>query len=86
MRISIEKCLAHVTNCFELVLVSAMRARSISAGATVTIANDNNKPTVIALKEIAENTYPAGKLKESLISSMQRYHSIMENICEEEIS
>ena len=54
-RITVEDCLEHVENRFDLVLLAASRARQISQGADPLVAPENDKPTVIALREIAEN-------------------------------
>ena len=53
-RITVEDCLENVANRFELVLLAARRARQISKGAEPLLPADNDKPTVIALREIAE--------------------------------
>lgn len=53
-RITVEDCLENVANRFELVLLAARRARQISKGADPLLPADNDKPTVIALREIAE--------------------------------
>jgi len=53
-RITVEDCLAHVENNFELVLKAAKRARDISHGAQPLVAEEGDKPTVVALREIAE--------------------------------
>lgn len=53
-RITVEDCLQHVDNNFELVLKAAQRARNISHGAQPLVDEDGDKPTVIALREIAE--------------------------------
>jgi DNA-directed RNA polymerase subunit omega len=53
-RITVEDCLEHVDNRFELVLMAARRARHISHGKEPRVPDDNDKPTVIALREIAE--------------------------------
>lgn len=53
-RITVEDCLAHVDNRFELVLTATKRARQISNGADALVDEQNDKPTVIALREIAE--------------------------------
>jgi DNA-directed RNA polymerase subunit omega len=53
-RITVEDCLEHVDNRFDLVLLAARRARQISQGADPLVSPDNDKPTVIALREIAE--------------------------------
>ena len=54
-RITVEDCLEHVDNRFDLVLLAARRARQIAQGADPLVAPENDKPTVIALREIAEN-------------------------------
>ena len=54
-RITVEDCLDHVENRFDLVLLAARRARQISQGADPLVPAENDKPTVIALREIAEN-------------------------------
>ena len=54
-RITVEDCLENVSNRFELVLLAARRARQISRGADPLVPEDNDKPTVIALREIADN-------------------------------
>jgi DNA-directed RNA polymerase subunit omega len=54
-RITVEDCLEHVENRFDLVMLAARRARQISQGADPLVPPENDKPTVIALREIAEN-------------------------------
>lgn len=53
-RITVQDCLEHVDNRFELVLSAARRARQISLGADPRVQRENDKPTVIALREIAD--------------------------------
>jgi len=53
-RITVEDCLDHVDNRFELVLTATKRARQIAHGADALVEEENDKPTVIALREIAE--------------------------------
>ena len=52
-RITVEDCLEHVDNLFELVLVAAKRARRLANGAEAYVDWENDKPTVVALREIA---------------------------------
>jgi DNA-directed RNA polymerase subunit omega len=53
-RITVEDCLAHVANRFELVLLAAKRARQLMRGSVdPTVPWENDKPTVVALREIA---------------------------------
>ena len=54
-RITVEDCLEHVDNRFDLVLLAARRARQIAQGADPLVPAENDKPTVIALREIAAN-------------------------------
>ena len=53
-RVTVEDCLANVDNRFQLVLVATKRARQLSLGAEPFVDEDNDKPTVLALREIAE--------------------------------
>ena len=52
-RITVEDCLENVENRFQLVLVAAKRARQLMFGAEPCVELENDKPTVIALREIA---------------------------------
>jgi len=52
-RITVEDCLDNVDNRFQLVLVATRRARQLIAGADACVARGNDKPTVLALREIA---------------------------------
>jgi len=53
-RITVEDCLARVDNRFELVLVAARRARELALGREALVPWENDKPTVVALRELAE--------------------------------
>ena len=53
-RITVEDCREHVENRFQLVLVAARRARQLALGAEPCVPRENDKPTVLALREIAE--------------------------------
>ncbi len=53
-RLTVEDCLPNVDNRFHLVLVAAKRARQIAMGADALVEIDNDKPTVLALREISE--------------------------------
>lgn len=70
-RVTVEDCVDKVPNRFELVLLSAHRARAMSAGAELTVDRDNDKNPVVALREIAERTITPDDLREDLISSLQ---------------
>ncbi len=53
-RITVEDCLDHVDNRFSLVMVATRRARQLARGADALVVEENDKPTVIALREIAD--------------------------------
>ncbi|MCC6630786.1 MAG: DNA-directed RNA polymerase subunit omega [Gammaproteobacteria bacterium] len=63
-RITVEDCLPRVENLFQLVLLASARARSLANGAEPTVPTDNDKVTVIALREIAEGNITAEMLVE----------------------
>lgn len=54
-RVTVEDCLKHVESNYALVLQASKRARAIANGAEPLVERDNDKPTVIALREIADN-------------------------------
>jgi len=56
-RVTVEDCLGNVGNRFDLVLAAAKRARAVAMGAEPLVELENDKPTVIALREIAEGLY-----------------------------
>ena len=53
-RLTVEDCLPYVDNRFHLVLVASKRARQIAMGSDALVSVDNDKPTVLALREIAD--------------------------------
>ncbi len=53
-RVTIEDCLDHVDNRFELVLTATKRARQLANGKEALVEWENDKPTVVALREIAK--------------------------------
>lgn len=61
-RVTVEDCLENVDNRFELVRLAARRARQIAMGKEPLVAAENDKPTVIALREIA-----AGLIDEQIL-------------------
>lgn len=70
-RVTVEDCVDKLPNQFELVVVAAHRTRQLSKGAPATVERDNDKNTVIALREIAEETISADVMREWLIESNQ---------------
>ena len=73
-RVTVEDCLENVDNRFELVMVSSKRARQIATeGKEPMVAIENDKPTVLALREIAEGLVTADILTEKV----QDEHDLM---------
>ena len=70
-RITVEDCIDEFRSRFELVLVASNRARKLHSGEEPTIEIDNDKNTVIALREIAEETITSEQLKNDLIEEYQ---------------
>jgi DNA-directed RNA polymerase subunit omega len=56
-RITIEDCLARIPNRFELTLAATNRARQITSGSPAMVEADRDKPTVIALREMAAGKF-----------------------------
>lgn len=66
-RITVEDCLTNIPNIFEMVLVAAKRARRVAHGADALVEMENDKPTVIALREIA-----AGHVTPSILEEIEQ--------------
>jgi DNA-directed RNA polymerase subunit omega len=66
-RVTVEDCLDNVDNLFQLVLVATKRARQLGHGMEPTVPLENDKPTVVALREIAE-----GHVGPSILSEPDR--------------
>ena len=77
-RVTVEDCVDKVPNRFELVLLAAHRARTVSTGAPISVERDNDKDPVVALREIAGQTISTEDLKEDLIHSLQKQAEIDE--------
>ena len=66
-RITVEDCAEYVPNMFQLVLVASKRARQLANGAHAMVEWENDKPTVVALREIAE-----GYINESILTEKEQ--------------
>ena len=64
-RITVEDCLEKIDNQFDLVLTAAKRARQLANGADALVELENDKPTVVALREIA-----AGLINDEILATM----------------
>ena len=81
-RITVEDCIDKFDSRFELVLVASNRARKLHTGEEPTVERDNDKNTVIALREIADESISADEFKQDLV---EEYQSVSP-IDEEELS
>jgi len=63
-RVTVEDCLQNVDNLFSLVIMASQRARRLANGAEATVPLENDKPTVVALREIAAGTVTPEMLAE----------------------
>lgn len=77
-RVTIEDCLGNVDNRFQLVLVATKRARQILLGGQPMVEEDNDKPTVLALREIA-----AGHVTREILTQPDYNASLDDELLEE---
>ena len=78
-RVTVEDCLDKVDNRFQLVLVATKRARQLANGVQPLVEWENDKPTIVALREIADGLVGPSILDEPL-------HPVVEESTEEELS
>lgn len=80
-RITVEDCLQRIPNRFHLVLVATKRARQLAAGADPRLAWENDKPTVMALREVAD-----GLVDESVLDEVTaEEHAAPPGVAEDEV-
>lgn len=72
-RVTVEDCIEHLPNRFELVSLAATRAKQIASGNPINLERDNDKDTVVALREIAESKLSLDGLRGELTQSFQKY-------------
>jgi len=72
-RVTVEDCVKKVPNRFDLVLLASGRAKSLATGTPLTLDRDNDKNTVVALREIEEGTIDLNQVRNNVIAGMQRY-------------
>lgn len=77
-RVTVEDCVEKIPNRYELLLVAAQRAKDISAGAPIRVERDNDKNSVVALREIAEDKADIEDLQKSLVIGLQKYVEVEE--------
>ncbi len=72
-RVTVEDCIEHLPNRFELVSLASTRAKQIASGNPIHIERDNDKDTVVALREIAESKLSLDSLRNELTQNFQKY-------------
>ena len=77
-RVTVEDCVDKIPNRYELLMVAAQRAKDLAAGAPLTVARDNDKNSVVALREIADETVSIEELQKSLVMGLQKYVEVEE--------
>ena len=70
-RVTVEDCIKKVDSLFDLVLLASHRAKVLNAGNEAQVPLDNDKSTVIALREIADEKISVNDVKEDIIKSYQ---------------
>ncbi|MDC3091272.1 DNA-directed RNA polymerase subunit omega [Rickettsiales bacterium] len=82
-RVTTEDCVSLIPNRFELVIYACRRARDIIAGSQISVEREDDKDTVIALREIADKTINIDELKSSIIENLQKYSPVAESDIED---
>jgi len=77
-RVTVEDCVEKIPNRYELLLVAAQRAKDIASGAPIKVERDNDKNSVVALREIAEGLADIEELQKSLVMGLQKYVEVEE--------
>ena len=75
-RVTTEDCTTSIPNRFQLVIYACNRARDLASGSHAEVSTDNDKNTVIALREIAEKKIDLVKTWDSIVVSSQRYQPV----------
>ena len=83
-RVTVEDCIDKVDSPYELVLVAKERATQLNAGIEPTLDRDNDKHTVIALREIAEETIKVPDLTEAAVYKLRKHVEQIDDTAEED--
>ncbi len=75
-RVTTEDCTTSISNRFQLVIYACNRARELTSGDEATVSIDNDKYTVVALREIAEKKIDLVKTWDSIVNTSQRYQPV----------
>ena len=82
-RVTTEDCVGLIPNRFQLVIYACRRARDIIAGSQINVEQDNDKDTVIALREIADKKVDLQEVRDSIIKSLQKYSPVEDSDIED---
>ena len=83
-RVTTEDCTTSIPNRFQLVIYACNRARDLTSGSQAGVSVDNDKNTVIALREIAEKKIDLIKTWESIVNATQKYQPVEETDIDED--
>jgi DNA-directed RNA polymerase subunit omega len=83
-RVTVEDCIDKVDSPYELVLVAKERATQLNSGIEPTLDRDNDKNTVIALREIADENIKTSDLKESAIYKLRKHVEQIDDTSEDD--
>ena len=83
-RVTVEDCIDKVDSPYELVLVAKERATQLNSGLEPTLDRDNDKNTVIALREIAEETIKVPDLTEAAVYKLRKHVEQIDDASEDE--
>ncbi len=83
-RVTVEDCIDKVESPYELVLVAKERATQLNAGIEPTINRDNDKNTVISLREIAEEKIKVSDLTDSAVYKLRKHVEQVDDIAEDD--
>ena len=83
-RVTVEDCIDKVDSPYELVLVAKERATQLNSGIEPTLDRDNYKHTVIALREIAEETIKVPDLTEAAVYKLRKHVEQIDDTAEED--
>ena len=83
-RVTVEDCIDKVESPYELVLVAKERATQLNSGLEPTLDRDNDKNTVIALREIAEETIKVPDLTEAAVYKLRKHVEQIDDTSEED--
>ncbi len=73
-RVTVEDCILIIPNRFDLVVTAAARAKQIASGMPLTIDRDNDKDSVVSLREIADKTIDSKLVQEEIVVNFQKKH------------